>query len=148
MDDLTAFILLGLRFGLALSLYAFLGWGLLTMWKDLSQQAEASTQRAVPPLHLHFVNHEDIESEPEILKISLPQVLIGRDPACECFLNNETVSSKHARLYFRLNQWWLEDLDSSNGTFLNEQPVTIPTVLTDGDQLRFGQAVVVISYPD
>lgn len=143
MDDLTGIILLTLRFGLAITLYAFLGLSLLTIWNDIRQQANISTRHTIPPLHLTFVPKGE---NPQTVKVTLPQVFLGRDPACEYLLDDETVSFKHARLYFRLSQWWVEDLESSNGTFLNDHPVTTPAVLTDGDQLRLGQAVVTVTF--
>lgn len=143
MDNLTGIILLALRFGLAITLYAFLFLSLLTIWNDIRQQADISTRHTIPPLHLSYLPSGE---DPQILKVTLPHVLLGRDPACEYYLENETVSFKHARLSFRLGQWWVKDLGSSNGTFLNDLPVTTPTVITNGDQLRLGQAVVTVAF--
>jgi pSer/pThr/pTyr-binding forkhead associated (FHA) protein len=54
-------------------------------------------------------------------------------------LANETVSARHARLSFRRDQWWLEDLGSRNGTFLNGEALSAPVVLADMDEVRCGQ---------
>ena len=53
-------------------------------------------------------------------------------------MDDQTVSSQHARLAYRKQQWWLEDLASTNGTFLNGEAVTTPVVITHGDELRLG----------
>jgi pSer/pThr/pTyr-binding forkhead associated (FHA) protein len=73
-----------------------------------------------------------------------PLVSIGRDMVCDCCLDDKTVSSQHARFSFHHNQWWLEDQGSTNGTFLNQETVTSPVVVTQGDQLRVGQVKLMI----
>ena len=63
---------------------------------------------------------------------------MGREQGCDFKLDDQAVSSQHARLSFRQQQWWLEDLASTNGTFLNGEEVTAPVVITDGDEVRLG----------
>jgi pSer/pThr/pTyr-binding forkhead associated (FHA) protein len=75
----------------------------------------------------------------------LPEITIGRDPACECPLDNETVSARHARLSYHHNQWWLEDLNSSNGIILNQVRLTLPTVVISEDEFTCGDASIIIS---
>jgi pSer/pThr/pTyr-binding forkhead associated (FHA) protein len=104
---------------------------------------ESTRDKQIPPIELKF---KPQAGELEEKRFYLPEFFIGRDPVCECLLEDETVSSKHARISYRQNQWWVEDLDSSNGTFLNSQPVTLPTVLADNDQLRCGQVDFKISF--
>ncbi len=67
-----------------------------------------------------------------------PVIILGREPGCDFSLDDQTVSSQHARLAYRKQQWWLEDLASTNGTFLNGGAVTTPVVITHGDELRLG----------
>jgi pSer/pThr/pTyr-binding forkhead associated (FHA) protein len=42
-------------------------------------------------------------------------------------------------LSYHHNQWWLEDLGSTNGTLLNQEKLTIPTVVISGDEFRCGE---------
>ena len=77
--------------------------------------------------------------------IDRPELTIGRDPACNCVISDSTVSAQHARLVFRQGQWWVEDLRSTNGTYLNQELVLDPLVITSGDHLRCGQAQFVIT---
>jgi len=53
----------------------------------------------------------------------------------------DSVSRRHARLVRHSDDWWVEDLGSTNGTFVNDDPVD-RRKLGDGDILRFGEAVV------
>lgn len=127
-------ILLALRLALALCLYAFLGWTLYTLWQDLKQHGRQVFTYRQPPLTLYLLNGES-----KSFRFELPDVLVGRDPACDCVLNDSTVSARHVRLYYRLGQWWAEDLRSTNGTALNGEEIHEPAALADGDRLRCGQ---------
>jgi len=69
------------------------------------------------------------------------ETVIGRDPGCSISLPDPYVSSRHARL-FKLNGIYMaEDLGSSNGTFLNGEPLVGPTPVKPGDRLRIGRVV-------
>jgi pSer/pThr/pTyr-binding forkhead associated (FHA) protein len=142
MNDLSGFFLLILRGGMAVILYTFLGWSIYILWKELRQLAFMTNNEKIPPIQLSTKWRTKL---PGKMSFNFPQIFVGRDPVCDFYLENETVSSKHVRLYYQQNQWWVEDLGSSNGTFLNEQSVVIPTVLTDNDQLRCGKVVIDIS---
>jgi pSer/pThr/pTyr-binding forkhead associated (FHA) protein len=52
------------------------------------------------------------------------------------------VSRFHARLEFREGQWYLEDLNSSNGTCVNKVRINRPAPLIEGDELRLGDEVM------
>lgn len=134
-------ILLVLRLLVALALYAFLVWALVNLWRDLRQQSKSLVGKPVPRLSLYPETTEDIGPS---VYTSL-EVLVGRDPNCDIILADSTVSFRHARLAFRQEQWWLEDLRSTNGTYLNDQPVEVPTVITNADRIRFGQSVYLIT---
>ena len=72
------------------------------------------------------------------------ELTIGRDPTCECSLDEPTISARHARLSYHHAQWWVEDLHSRNGSFLNDEPVRSKVVITSGDSLRCGSIVMII----
>jgi hypothetical protein len=134
----SAVILLVLRVLLAALLYAFLGWAIYVIWRDMKQQGELLAARQPTPLMLAT----ELDSPPLKRNYSTPEVILGREPSCAFPINDQTVSSHHARLSFHQNQWWLEDLASTNGTYLNGTPVTAPVVITHGDLLRMGQVEV------
>jgi pSer/pThr/pTyr-binding forkhead associated (FHA) protein len=144
MENLAGTMLLALRFLMALALYGFLGWGLLVLWRDLKQQSEILTKQRVPPLQVSL--REGAGSER--LRFTVPEITIGRHPGCEWVLTHDTVSSRHARMVYHHDQWWLEDLDSRNGTFLNEEGVFAPVVLASGDAIRCGQVAFVIRFEE
>jgi len=64
--------------------------------------------------------------------------MIGRDPASAVCLNDVSVSRAHARITIRDGQAQVEDLESKNGTSVQNEPLTGPRVLADGDEIEFG----------
>lgn len=62
--------------------------------------------------------------------------LIGRESGAVVALDDPRVSAQHAELRFRHDQWWLRDLESSNGTLLNGQPVHSVVAVRSGDVLQ------------
>lgn len=131
-------VLLALRVLLAASLYIFIGAAMLVLWRDFKRQAELLVATQTTPITL-LVRNGQVD-----YYFNKPEILIGRDPTCDATLSDSTVSSEHARLSYHHNQWWVEDLRSTNGTFLNEETVSAPIVITTGDTLRCGQVVVSI----
>lgn len=134
-------VLLVLRIFFTAALYAFLGWALYILWKDFKRQTGELAGKLPPMLTLFYQTESEVKSYP----FNTAEITIGRDPACDCILNDSTVSATHARLYFRQGQWWIEDLHSTNGTFLNQDPVFTPLVIANADQLRCGQVLLTIS---
>lgn len=145
MENLSAYLLLALRLLMALALFAFLGWSFYVIWRDLRQQAENLSHQRVPALLITLAGDKGAAKQ---LRFTSPEIVIGRHPNCEWVLANETVSTKHARLLFHHDQWWLEDLHSRNGTFLNEQALTSPVVLANEDRIRCGQVSFEIRFEE
>ncbi len=138
---MTGTVLLIVRTALAVSLYIFLGWVLVTLWRDLRrQQKESLVSQKPPEIQLAIQFGENTHYQ----KYQGSEITLGRDPTCECILSSESVSARHARFSFHHNQWWIEDLKSTNGTFLNGEPVIISAVITVGDQIRCGDVIVTI----
>lgn len=135
-------VLLVLRFLLALCLYAFLAWAFFSLWRDLRQQSTLLAIRRVPPISLTITRGDQ---PAQVRHFTQPVIMMGRDPACEYPLEEETVSAHHARLSYHHGQWWLEDLDSTNGTFLNRERLSTPTVVISGDEIGCGETRLTVA---
>ena len=66
------------------------------------------------------------------------RTMIGRSPDCQVFLDDVTVSRKHAALVSRDAHWFVEDQGSLNGTFVNRRRVE-SAELADGDEIQIGK---------
>lgn len=127
-----------LRLALAVALYAFLAWALWTLLQELKQQGDRLSQLKLPGITLSIQAEEGNES---LRHFSQPQIMIGRDPNCDLAMLDEAMSAHHARLTYHHGQWWLEDLNSTNGTFLNREKLTIPAVVIPGDTFKCGNSL-------
>lgn len=68
------------------------------------------------------------------------QVQIGRSADCQIILDDDYVSTRHARvLADSSGGWYVEDLGSTNGTYVNGQRITVPTTITLADTVRIGR---------
>lgn len=135
---MIATIVLALRFALAITLYAFLGWAFFTLLQELRQQGnKLSTQKK-----LGITFYIKIEQGRESIRhFSQPEIVIGRDTNCDLSVMDETLSAHHARITFHHGQWWLEDLNSTNGVLLNHHKLTTPAVIITGDEFQCGNTV-------
>jgi len=142
---MSALALLGLRILSAVALYSFLGWALFLLWRLLRQDTLALASRQVTPLTLLISSPDE---DDRLVQITQNDVAIGRDPDCECVLSHGTVSARHARLAFHHSQWWVDDLLSTNGTKLNDEPLQMPTVVVNGDTIKCGQITLTIVFKE
>jgi pSer/pThr/pTyr-binding forkhead associated (FHA) protein len=70
------------------------------------------------------------------------QITMGRANDATLVLNDDYASSRHARLFPQDGQWIVEDLGSTNGTYLDRQKVTRPTPVPVGVPIRIGKTVL------
>jgi hypothetical protein len=70
------------------------------------------------------------------------ELTVGRAAGCQVALEDNYVSQLHARVFSRDGTVWVEDLGSTNGTYLNEQRVSSPLAVRRGDQLKEGSTVM------
>lgn len=71
-----------------------------------------------------------------------PGSSVGREPGNELVVDEDTVSARHAVFHRDRGGWWLEDLTSTNGTFVNGRRVNRRVPLATGDEIRFGRVAV------
>jgi pSer/pThr/pTyr-binding forkhead associated (FHA) protein len=69
-------------------------------------------------------------------------VIIGRGSDCQIKLDDDYSSTRHARLFLSDGQWWVEDLGSTNGTYLNGQRLTRPVAAEIGGSIRIGRTTL------
>ncbi len=70
------------------------------------------------------------------------QITIGRAPDATLVLTDDYASTRHARLYPQNGEWIVEDLGSTNGTYLDRQKVTQPMQVPVGVPVRIGKTVL------
>src|SRR5688572_24184833 len=66
--------------------------------------------------------------------------IVGRGPTVQLRVDDAGVSGEHASLRRKDGAWWVQDMGSANGTFVNGLPLSVSTRLKDGDELSFGPA--------
>ena len=76
------------------------------------------------------------------LPLGASAILIGRAPSCTLVLDDDYSSSRHARVFPQDGQWYVEDLGSTNGTFVGRERIEAPTPVEVGAQLRVGQSTL------
>ncbi len=135
---MTATIVLGLRILLAGALYIFLAWALITLWRELKQQGDILALRKRPGIHITARLASGREDKYYFWQT---EITIGRNANCDISIMDDALSAHHARISYHHTQWWLEDLNSTNGTFINNDRVSVPTVIISSDQIKCGNTV-------
>jgi len=132
-------VLLILRLLSALILLGFLGAIVWLSYKDV----RATTQLLDnPPQALGTLRVVASESEKPTTGSEfqlMPVTSIGRLANNTIVVEDEFASNEHALVSKRDRRWWLEDLGSRNGTFLNDLPISVATVITSGDVITVGR---------
>lgn len=76
------------------------------------------------------------------LRLSDQPITVGRAGDCTLVLDDDYVSNRHARFLVRDGTWLVEDLGSTNGTYLDRQRVSVPTRVSLGSPVRIGKTVI------
>jgi len=70
------------------------------------------------------------------------EMTLGRAPGCGVSIPDAAVSQLHARVFRQQGGFWIEDLGSTNGTWVNDDRVSGPHALRRGDQVRVGGTIL------
>jgi pSer/pThr/pTyr-binding forkhead associated (FHA) protein len=70
------------------------------------------------------------------------ELTIGRAEKCHIVVDDTYVSQVHARFYANGESYFVEDLGSTNGTYLNRRRLTSPAELSRGDRVKIGKTVL------
>jgi hypothetical protein len=135
----ASILMLLARIALAFCLYAFLTVILIVLWRDLRAAQSTGFGFGRRPVLQRI---RDDGAAEKTISLTKDSCLIGRSPSVEIPLADETVSAVHARVWRKADRWWVEDLDSRNGTFLNQIPVAKEEILCSGDRIRVGRIVL------
>ena len=96
-------------------------------------------RRRGSPTHVLVV---DGANSGERADLSAAPILIGRGSDAAIRLDDDYVSTRHARIASSGDQWFVEDLGSTNGTYIGSARITQPTTLTLGTQVRIGKTIL------
>lgn len=137
------FVLL-LRLLFAFLLYFFLYQVVRVTTRELVALASLAGDRnlapaVAPPGHLIVVDGDESALAPGTVFSLWPVTTIGRHADSTIVLDAPFLSVEHAEITLDQGRWWLRDLGSTNGTFVNGTPVTVPTGVRPGDIVQFGR---------
>lgn len=79
----------------------------------------------------------------KVFPLDKPEIFAGRDLNNDVVINDPEVSRRHARFFLQGNTYVLEDLGSTNGTFINGQRLAGPYALREGETITFGERITV-----
>lgn len=130
---------LGLRLMFVALLYLFLWQVMRIMMRELNQTAREQPRRR--KARAKFVVVDPAES---VLVAGTsftigPNTTIGRHPDCSISIDEPFLSAKHAEIESRNHAWYVTDLDSTNGTFVNGRAVTGTVYIEPDDVVQFGR---------
>jgi hypothetical protein len=133
---------LALRLAFAILLYLFLFRLVGVLRRDLRRSARQPVPSEVLPPRVEgrlvVLSAGSAKLEGGQTFPLAPVTVIGRAPGSQVRLNDAMVSAEHARLRRRNGRWFVEDLGSTNGTLLNQQPVQGERPIDYGDMITIG----------
>ena len=97
-------------------------------------------------MNRYEVSRKTEETEARLILGSTP-LTIGRSPTSDMVLTEETVSWHHAHLWVEADQVWVRDLNSENGTYINDQRIRSAQPLEPSQTLRIGREVMLRDPP-
>jgi pSer/pThr/pTyr-binding forkhead associated (FHA) protein len=139
--DLLKFLLLGI-------LYIFIARAVRVIGQELKGVDASPAPRSAPPTSSGKRKKAPnkgvvVQGDKKGTTLNLDdELIIGRGEKCRLVLEDTYVSTVHARIFAKGEKYMLEDLGSTNGTYLNRKRVTSPVELQRGDQVKIGKTVL------
>jgi pSer/pThr/pTyr-binding forkhead associated (FHA) protein len=144
----TPFALSALKYGLFALLLLFIWRSMRWVVRGLTVEAGPSRRRGKaqpaaepPPGPSTLLIHPAGGGRPSTMKLTA-SITVGRGADCELRIDDTYASNQHARLFGRNGAWYVEDLGSTNGTFVNDQKLAAPAQVQPGDKIRIGTTVM------
>jgi len=142
-----------LRYSLLAAIWLFFLYAARMVWVEVRRSR--SEQQAQPPpaapvggdkaLSLRLRVVDPPHRRGRVFELG-EEVTVGRSPGCAVPLEDDTfASSIHARVFRRSGELWLEDLGSTNGTFLNDERLEVPSRLRRGDRVKVGSTILEVA---
>ena len=141
-------VILSARFGLLALTWVFI---LLVMWvqrKDVVNAGAGAVRRQAAAVPITREKARSVAVVEGPLKgshmeiASLEEFTIGRAGDNDCQLGDDFASSRHARMFRRGSEWFVEDLDSRNGTFVSGVRIDQPERVSVGTDIKMGRTIV------
>jgi pSer/pThr/pTyr-binding forkhead associated (FHA) protein len=150
------------RLGFLTLLWAFVLLTIIVLRRDLRQPAEArptgrqrrAGRSSKPPKPPKVAKQQKVKGsklvviegplQGTVIPLGDVQITIGRADDSTLVIDDDYASSRHARIYPSEGSWVVEDLGSTNGTWIDRTRITSPTVLPVGAPLRVGRTTLQI----
>jgi|SRR5690625_2646384 len=145
MSELTVTLL---RLGFLVLLWAFVLSVVAVLRRDLAPRRAGSASSPAPNasgaptsnLRRLFVTGGPLKGTE--IPLGNTTILVGRVAGAALRLEDDYTSTRHARIYPKGPEWWIEDLDSTNGTYVGNEKITHPTRLRPGTEVRIGRSTL------
>jgi FHA domain len=146
---MSPFALSAIKYGLLILVYLFIWRALRRVVSDVKGpsgerrrgRGREGAEPSTPQTASIVVVHEPDGAKPRTFKLAT-SMLVGRAPECEIRVTDTYASQQHARLFGRQGGWYVEDLGSTNGTFVNDQRLAAPALVQPGDKIRVGTTML------
>ena len=145
-------IMSGLRIGLLILLWLFILVALNAMRRDANKAAGSyqalKAEPAAPRVKGRTVSAREIKiidgplAGSHMALSGLEDFTLGRAQDCDFVLGDDYASSRHARLFRRGSQWFVEDLESRNGTFVGGSRIDQPEHVGVNTDIKLGRSTI------
>lgn len=144
MSDVVDFdwFVLGLRLAIVGLIYLFLYQVVRVTMREimlLSRRDEERESPGRPAAHLIVIEPAASDLTVGTAFSLAPRTIVGRHASCDLIINEPYVSGEHAEVTAVSGQWFLRDLSSTNGTFLNGERLDRYADIHPGDVVQFGR---------
>jgi pSer/pThr/pTyr-binding forkhead associated (FHA) protein len=142
-----------LRYFLLAAIWLFFVYAARMVWVEVRRSRTSQPAQAPPaapvasdkPLALRLRVVDPPQRRGRVFELG-DEVTVGRSPGCAVPLDDDTfASSIHARVFRRSGELWLEDLGSTNGTWVNDERLDVPVRLRRGDRVKIGSTVLEVA---
>lgn len=141
MADLSKFSLV-FRIIIIAIVYIIIFLALRVMYKDIKSGNKKSSVRRKRKFGLEVIqNGKNTNLKKGSVIVLHRELTIGRKEDNSLILNDPYVSSHHAKVYLKNNDYILEDLESTNGTLLNSEKVSGKVYIRKDDEIKIGDVI-------